>query len=385
MVGLLFAVLIPMLQTNGVEVNWKWSVVVYSTVLVGFAWTFLTHAAPHRGTVFRMIGSAVVFVAIGLLGAWGTRTEYKREHNPPPVLMDTNSTAALAEFKSLKSALVTNQSSDLREADLSLLKHDQPILSNEVSNLYKMHELIRPDDMSLNSLRQERDLELTLKEKRQEQADNQQKIEVIENQKNDEKAKIEREQAEKEATSELAEKQKQLTEESLAVFDYVIRQLDEMLGRLSKETGEKLYSDFLPGDEPNAYKSKFVKNGKISFGNNVISLGTNDNWSFRIRGTMANQNGNFSKVPQPISFANLRIWCKTTNGMASLTVAACVPQYRIYESENPKIDGVSITLQLPNGLGFRTNCPISNYTKSIDASLRHLLEAQDQRCPLPLK
>jgi hypothetical protein len=45
-VGVLLAVLIPILQMNGLEINWEWSAIAYAAIIIGAVWTFLTHAVP---------------------------------------------------------------------------------------------------------------------------------------------------------------------------------------------------------------------------------------------------------------------------------------------------------------------------------------------------
>jgi hypothetical protein len=45
-VGVLLAVLIPILQMNGLEINWECSAIAYAAIIIGAVWTFLTHAVP---------------------------------------------------------------------------------------------------------------------------------------------------------------------------------------------------------------------------------------------------------------------------------------------------------------------------------------------------
>jgi hypothetical protein len=58
-VGVLLAVLIPILQMNGLEINWEWSAISYAAIIIGSVWTFLVHAAPHRGMIIRLSSNGV--------------------------------------------------------------------------------------------------------------------------------------------------------------------------------------------------------------------------------------------------------------------------------------------------------------------------------------
>src|SRR5579862_174965 len=84
MVGVLLALLLPILQMNGTELNWQWSAVAYSAIAVGFVWTYLTHFAPHHGQKMRFIGGILVLLIICGVGGFGTHLQYQKQHSPPP-------------------------------------------------------------------------------------------------------------------------------------------------------------------------------------------------------------------------------------------------------------------------------------------------------------
>ena len=86
MLGILLAVLIPVLQMNGLELNWQWSLVAYMVITVGVVWTYLSHAVPHCGSTFKKISS--LFIVVGL--AWpmwmATHNQYLKQHPKTPML-----------------------------------------------------------------------------------------------------------------------------------------------------------------------------------------------------------------------------------------------------------------------------------------------------------
>jgi hypothetical protein len=87
--GLLLAVLIPILQMNGLEITWEWSLLSYSVILVGFVWTYLTHAVPHRGPYVKRFGALIIAAIIGWLGWLGTHNQYLKQHPITPTLWIT--------------------------------------------------------------------------------------------------------------------------------------------------------------------------------------------------------------------------------------------------------------------------------------------------------
>ena len=80
-VGLVAAFLIPLLQTNGVDVNWQVSIALYVVILATCIWSFLWHAVPGRQQKWaRMIGSVILTLLLGSLGIYATDKQYIREH-----------------------------------------------------------------------------------------------------------------------------------------------------------------------------------------------------------------------------------------------------------------------------------------------------------------
>ena len=76
--GLFFFVL----QANGVEVNWLWSLLIYLLCTGGAVWTALAHALPSKGRWIKWtIGTLLALLCL-TLGSIGTFKQYKKEHLP---------------------------------------------------------------------------------------------------------------------------------------------------------------------------------------------------------------------------------------------------------------------------------------------------------------
>jgi hypothetical protein len=79
-IGLVVAVLIPLLQSNGVEVNWWASGIAYVLLAIVGVWSFLVHAIPNKSDNAKW-WSAVVFGAVILgIGSWATGKQWVRDH-----------------------------------------------------------------------------------------------------------------------------------------------------------------------------------------------------------------------------------------------------------------------------------------------------------------
>jgi len=83
-IGIVVAILIPVLQANGVDVNWQVSVFVYVVLVAICDWSFLKHAAPYSVQWKRLGGILILSLIIGGLGSYATVKQYHREHQLPP-------------------------------------------------------------------------------------------------------------------------------------------------------------------------------------------------------------------------------------------------------------------------------------------------------------
>ena len=83
-VGIFFggiSVLIPLLQTNGVDVNWLQSLAAYLVIIGVCSWTFLRHGVPDRQRKkSRILGILAILASIGSVGTFATLKQYERDH-----------------------------------------------------------------------------------------------------------------------------------------------------------------------------------------------------------------------------------------------------------------------------------------------------------------
>jgi len=123
-VGLLFgiaSIFFFVLQSNGVEVNWITSAIIYAVCTVGVVWTTLRHALPHRGKgrYAAVAGLVMVCVAVGSIGTFKQyRKEHPRDNAAAPAPYDPNRGTRLAV--SLGPVGITGKSVPVTEAALIL-------------------------------------------------------------------------------------------------------------------------------------------------------------------------------------------------------------------------------------------------------------------------
>jgi hypothetical protein len=85
-VALLLALAFFVLQSNGVEVNWFWSAVIYLGAIAGIVWTYLVHLVPHLGRATKITSSTICVLLFGWIFSLGIRLQYQKQHPPPPVI-----------------------------------------------------------------------------------------------------------------------------------------------------------------------------------------------------------------------------------------------------------------------------------------------------------
>jgi len=89
--GLVLAVLIPLLQANGVDVNWWESLIAYIVILLVCEWSLLWHAMPDRKRkARRTAGTLTVLTIIGSLGTFATLKQYERDYADDLALVRTS-------------------------------------------------------------------------------------------------------------------------------------------------------------------------------------------------------------------------------------------------------------------------------------------------------
>ena len=307
------------------------------------------------------------------------------------------------DFQDLSSALATNKSID-SATRLAILNNEEnkilqqkKALEAEIETTAK-HEPISIDMVSLKTLRAEWGNKHTQWELQNKEAEIQRKREEIEHEQLAKQEALEQahqevlqnEQAQL-ARQEALRQEKHIADQCLSIFDYVIKMTCTAIIGVAKDTGEKVSFD--SPSLPTIYQSNFLKEGKIVKGTNFISLGTNTAWNFRISTTgqipvrNADQMKNQSIQLQRRRVSTLTIKSEGKDGTSSISIVPLVVFVR-NETNNsafPEIGAVSIKLNIPNGQGIDEIQSVTNYTKSVDAALRTLIEAQDQQSPLTIR
>jgi hypothetical protein len=123
------------------------------------------------------------------------------------------------------------------------------------------------------------------------------------------------------------------------------------------------------------YASDMVKGGIIVSGTNLLGIGTNSAWNFEISTLLIHQEEENKYHRVMDASISLKIVSRTTNGESLLTITP----------RAGKFEQISVKLTVPNGLNINENKAKRFFTNSIDNALRHLIEAQDQQCPLILR
>jgi len=81
--GLVAALFIPIMQANGVDVNWQASLGLYLLLTAICVWSLLRYAIP-RSSGSSKAGMTVLLIAVMCgLGVFATLKQYRREHNDP--------------------------------------------------------------------------------------------------------------------------------------------------------------------------------------------------------------------------------------------------------------------------------------------------------------
>jgi hypothetical protein len=339
--------------------------------------------------IIRLLGSLILVTALGTLAIFATHRQYRRQHSPPqPAPTDTNLLAAVKgvgnTVNGLKSewhGLATNQAIVLPDARLVMLSNEQQDAVQEEDAIKTQHELLSFDTVDINVLRKERENELEQQSNHVKQEELQKQIDDIKNKKTAEEnakkeeyaAKLEKENQQK-SEQQLLQSKKRRAIEILPFFDYAVGRLYKMLDGFATGAAENRHSDFL-GATPTMYASDMVKGGIIVSGTNLLGIGTNSAWNFEISTLLIHQEEENKYHRVMDASISLKIVSRTTNGESLLTITP----------RAGKFEQISVKLTVPNGLNINENKAKRFFTNSIDNALRHLIEAQDQQCPLILR
>ena len=77
--GLVLAVILFLLDEDGVSVNWWISAMGFFCCAILIAWTTITHAVPHLSKFWRYTLGILSLVLVIFLGIWGTSIRYEAE------------------------------------------------------------------------------------------------------------------------------------------------------------------------------------------------------------------------------------------------------------------------------------------------------------------
>jgi hypothetical protein len=81
-IGLLAAFVIPILQANGVTMNWLESLLAYVVIIGICIWSFLKYAVPHKSRKVQFIGAIFLSVLIGSLAIYAVSKQYALDRSP---------------------------------------------------------------------------------------------------------------------------------------------------------------------------------------------------------------------------------------------------------------------------------------------------------------
>jgi len=109
-ISLVAAIFIPVLQANGVDLNWQASLVCYVVLTLITVWSLLRYAIPHFRGWKRISIAAALIVLMGSIGLYATKKEYSREHPISSVSTDRSATGSKGSTGSTASTGTTGQS-----------------------------------------------------------------------------------------------------------------------------------------------------------------------------------------------------------------------------------------------------------------------------------
>ena len=78
-VGVIGCIFIPILQANGVDMNWQWSIAAYVVLISVCVWSLLAHAIPHKGKSSRWLATSFLVIALGGIGSFAVMKQLERE------------------------------------------------------------------------------------------------------------------------------------------------------------------------------------------------------------------------------------------------------------------------------------------------------------------
>ena len=186
---------------------------------------------------------------------------------------------------------------------------------------------------------------------------------------------------EEQRKQEAVEIEKLINSKSLSIFDTAIGSFYSIMQNLSKDTGDRLYTDF--SGAPNVHNSSFTADGKIVTGTNVIHLGTNSSWHFeltaqQIPGPSGRPLFRIKQHASPL----LTIRVQVTNSVTSITIRPIASSRFDRTMWEVVVGEVLITLYDSSGKREERRPSFTDFPKAIEAALRSFLAAHDELFPL---
>jgi hypothetical protein len=265
---------------------------------------------------------------------------------------------------------------------LAMLDTEQGENSEQQKKLTQNYKVITDSVVGLQSLRSDRTYNQRMRELQKQQAEIQHARAEIQAQENQQQAEIQSKKDEEQARIDLSKKEQHLTKQCLDIFDYTIQRLYEMLVALSKDTGYKISFDFQ--GIPNIHNSNLVADGKIVSGTNIVSLGTNSEWTFLISTTSQLPSNRYDELMgyHFKEFVSLNITSGTRQSPSMLIIK---PFVQAKEEVPDEFDQFTIQRIIQNEPQSNNRYLFSGYQTNIDEVLRGLLESLDDKYPLTIQ
>lgn len=262
---------------------------------------------------------------------------------------------------------------------LAILDDQQKKIETEINQLAHKAPTISVSLPDITTIRSEREHRLRLTELQAREKEILRAKSQIKEQEEQAKAKAAQLQEEQKAREDAIRKENEETKKYLDVFDHAIKRLHAMLIVFSKDTGQELISDF-PGGLPSAYNSGFVDNGRLVRAKHTIGIGTNAAWTLNISTVRQSQfdGRNTDSVGMP-----KRIWRQSLPFALEITSSIRAGPSKPVLSITPLVDRVSIKLSAASTKIIDSIPSTADYETNLDAAVTALLDALDERWPLP--
>ena len=180
--------------------------------------------------------------------------------------------------------------------------------------------------------------------------------------------------------------EKSRAEKCLEIFDFAVTRFNGILTALSVDSGQSISSDF-PNGMLTIRSPKFINDGLIVSGTNILCIGKSDAWRFQI--SVSKSPRDIEKVMTQNYPLSLRISAKGKNGESVFAVTPMIDFSSGHFHEYPDgvvytypVDFVSVSATVLPELSFVQRPEVTNYSAVIDTALRKFVTAQDAQFQL---